>query len=116
MEIEELKIYKQYVELVYYTNQIIKKYPKSERYDLVCDIKKTTYDGLRDVIIIYKEYDKKQKIKYLNDLDVNLKLLKVLIRVSKKNKYISPKNYAAWVKKITNINNLMLGWLKCVKV
>lgn len=115
MEIEELKIYKQYVELIYYTEQILKKYPKSERFALVTQIKNTTYDGLKMTILAYKEFDKKLKLKALNDLDVNLKMLKVLIRVSKKNKYISPKNYTAWSRKITNINNLMFGWIKCVR-
>ena len=63
--------------------------------------------------LLYFEFEFR---KFLNELDVYLKTLKVLIRVSYKNKYISSKNYSAWVKKITNINNLMLGWFKCVKV
>jgi len=116
MEIEELIIYKQYVELIYYTEQILKKYPKSERFSLVVKIKNNTYEGLKMIILAYKEYDKASKLKALNDLDVNLKVLKVLIRISKRSKYISVNNYTAWVKKITNINNLMLGWInKCLK-
>ena len=27
-------------------------------------------------------------------------------------RYISPKNYGAWAKIITNVNNLLYGWLK----
>jgi len=115
MEFEELKIYKQYVELIYYTENILKKYPKSERFAICTQIKNNTYEGLKIIINSYKEYNKGKKIEYLNRLDVNLKMLKVLIRVSKRNKYISSNNYTAWVKKITNINNLMFGWIKCVK-
>ena len=116
MELDELKIYKQYDELVYYTEMILKKYPKSERFSLVTSIKNKTYEGLECIIRAYKVYEKKDKYKYLNELDIYLKTLIVLIRVSYKNKYISSKNYSAWAKKITNINNLMLGWFKCVKV
>ena len=116
MELDELKIYKQYVEMIYYTEMILKKYPKSERFSLVTSIKNKTYEGLECIIRVYKVFEKKEKYKYLNELDVYLKTLKVLIRVSYKNKYISSKNYSAWIKKITNINNLMLGWFKCVKV
>ena len=49
-------------------------------------------------------------------LDVDLKVLKVLVRVSYKNKYINIKNYTAWSKKITNIGNLLGGWINsCLK-
>ena len=109
---EDLMIYKQYVELIYYTLTILLKYPKSERFSLAQDIKNVTYDGLRKIIYAQKEYDKKIRLKNLNQLDADLKILKVLIRVSHKKKYISPKNYTAWSKKITNIANLNGGWIK----
>lgn len=116
MNIEELKIYKQYVELIYYTETILVKFPKSERFAISTQIKNATYDGLRKIIECYKAYDKKEKIRALNQLDVNLKMLKVMIRVSKRKKYISINNYTAWSKKITNITNLMAGWINaCVK-
>jgi len=116
VNIEELKIYKQYVELIYYTEMILAKFPKSERFALSTQIKNATYDGLRKVIECYKAYDGKEKIHALHQLDVNLKMLKVMIRVSKRKKYINVKNYTAWVKKITNITNLMAGWMKtCAK-
>lgn len=111
-ELEELTIYKQYYELIFYTLEILKKYPKSERYSTVNEIKVSTYEGFNNIIMAYKEYDKKMKIKYLNKLDANLKLLQVLIRISKKQKFISPKNYTAWSKKIANIRNLLLGCFK----
>lgn len=81
---EELKIYKQYLELIYYAENILKKYPKSERFCLVSHIKNNIYEGLKYVILAYKDYNKKNKYIYLNKLDVNLKVLCVLIRVSKK--------------------------------
>ena len=116
-ELEELMIYKQYLELMYYTNMIIKKFPKSERFILCKDIKERTNDGLELILYTYKSFDRKQKLKYLNELDVKLKFLKVLIRVAFKNRYISKKNYDAWSRKITNITNLMGGWIKqCRKV
>ena len=109
--IEELMIYKQYVELINYTNSILLKYPKSERFSLASDIKKYTYSGLEYIIRTYKSYRKEDKLNNLFELDVKLKLLKVLVRVSYKDKYISSKNYAAWCRKIGNICNLMGGWI-----
>ena len=116
MNVEELKIYKQYVELIYYTENILMKFPKSERFALCTQIKNATYDGMRSILVSYKEYDRKNKVTALNELDINLKMLKVIIRVSHRKKYINSGNYAAWVKKITNITNLMAGWMSsCAK-
>ena len=110
-------IYKQYLELIYYMENITLKYPKYERDGLVFRIKNITYDGIRDIIYANKEFNKGKRVIILNNLDVNLKMLKVMIRVSYKKRYISIRNYNAWSKKIYNINNLMFGWIKsCQRV
>ena len=115
-EVEELIIYKQFIELIYYTEMITEKYPKVEKMGLVSNIKNNTYDGLKNVISAYKYYEKKDKLKFLNNLDINLKMIKVLVRISHKRKYISHKNYEAWSKKINNIGNLLGGWINsCLK-
>lgn len=116
-DVEDLIIYKQYLELIYYTEQILKKSPKSERFSLCTQIKNCTYDGMKNILLAYKKYNKSEKLDALTNLDINLKMLKILIRMSKQNKYINNNNYCAWAKKLTNINNLMLGWFsKCAKV
>lgn len=88
-------IYKQYVELIYYTEQLLKKYPKSERFSICNHIKNNTYSGMKNIIIAYKKYKREEKLDALNDLDINLKMLKILIRISKRNKYINNNYYCA---------------------
>lgn len=109
---EDLMIYKQILQLIYYTEDICKKYPKSEKLSIVTNIKNTTYDCLKNVLDAYKSYEKQDKLNNLDKLDSNLKFLKVLVRVSYRSRYISNKNCVAWIKKITNICNLMGGWYK----
>lgn len=111
-DLESLIIYKQYVEMIYYTLNILEKYPKVERFSLVSSIKESTYEGMREIIKAQKEYNKSKRLEHLNQLDVELKLLKVLVRISYKKRHINSKNYLAWSKKITNISNLMGGWMK----
>lgn len=111
-EVDNLLIYKQYIELIYYTEMITEKYPKIEKQAIVPEIKTSTYEGMKLIILAFKVYGKDEKMAHLNQLDVHLKFLKVLIRVSHKRKYISSKNYTSWVKKITNIGNLLGGWIK----
>ena len=100
-----LLIYKYYLDLVYYTNTLCIKYPKSEKLALASETKQSLYSGLRELIYALKEYNKKNKIGHLNNLDVYL-------RLAYKYKYISKQNYETWSKKITEICNMLGGWLK----
>jgi len=115
-EIEGLVIYGKYLDLISYTEMILKKFPKQERYALASSIKNVTYEGMECVIYGYKFYEKQKKLEALNELDVKLKMLKVLIRVSYKNKYITVQNYRAWSLKLANVGNLLGGWINsCLK-
>jgi hypothetical protein len=109
-ELESLVIYKKYTDMMYYFYNLLDKYPKVEKNGLVSEIKNNLYNGLVCIINAYKSFDKKSL--YLNDLDVHLKVLKVLVRISYRKKYISSKNYGASCRKIGDVNNLMYGWLK----
>lgn len=115
-ELEDLLIYKQYLELIFYTESILVKYPKLEKNNICVQIKSITYEGMKQIISAQKTRDIKQRLKFLSELDVTMKMIKVLIRVSKKKKYINIKNYTAWSKKLTNICNLLGGWISsCLK-
>lgn len=111
-----LKIYQKYLELIYYSNDIVRKYPKSENFALVNEIKNALYLGLRNLMYAIKHYQKQEKLRYLNELDTNLNLLKVHIRLSYKYKYINLQNYQTWSSLITDICNMLGGWISsCIK-
>ena len=116
-ELEDLKIYSKYVDLYSYTYLITEKFPKTEKFSLVTDIKNITYRGLVDIIDAHKEFNRIKRLGYLNNLDSSLKVLKVLVRIAYKKKYINITNYNAWSRKITDVSNLMYGWIKsCQRV
>ena len=106
-----LVIYQKYMELIYYTNDLVKKYPKSETFALVKEIKTSMYSGLSSLMYAIKTFRTPDKVKYLKDLDVNLSLFKVYIRLSYKYKYISGQNYASWSSIVTNVCNMLGGWI-----
>ena len=111
-----LTIYQKYMELILYTNDLVRKYPKCENFALVKEIKSTMYNGLRLLMYAIKVFNKQEKLKYLNELDINLNLLKVHIRLSYKYKYISLQNYQTWCTIITNICNMLGAWISsCLK-
>ena len=97
--VEGLLIYRQYIEMIIYTTTLLLKYPKSERYGLSADVREAIYDGLKDIL------------HYLFELDVQLKFIKALARISYRKKYISNKNYSVWCKKLYNLGNLLGGWI-----
>lgn len=111
-----LKIYQKYLELIYYSNDIVRKYPKSENFALVNEIKNSLYIGLRNLMYAIKNYRKQDKLQYLNEFDINLNLLKVHVRLSYKYKYITMQNYQTWSNLITDICNMLGGWINsCLK-
>ena len=98
-EVEDLTIYKQYLELIYYVESITEKYPKSVKLSLVAQIRNNTYDGMKCILLAFKEYDYKLKLTNLNKLDTILKMQKVLIRVSYKKNIFQLKIIMLGVKK-----------------
>ena len=108
---KSLKIYQKYLELIYYSNDIVRKYPKCENFALVKEIKNSLYVGLRNLMYAIKTYNKNDKLKFLNELDINLSLLKVQTRLSYRYKYISMQNYQSWSNLITDICNMLGGWI-----
>lgn len=111
-----LIIYPKYMDLVYYSNDLVRKFPKCEQFALVKEIKSTLYSGLRCIIYAIKLYNKQDKLRYLRELDIQLNLLKVHIRISYKYKYITINNYQTWSNQLTDISNLLGGWINsCLK-
>lgn len=106
-----LAIYQKYMELIYYTNDLVKKYPKCETFALVKEIKNSMYSGLRLLMYAVKAYKMQDKLKFLNEFDINLSLFKVYIRLSFKYKYISQQNYHTWSTALTDICNMLGGWI-----
>lgn len=98
--------------LIYYSKQLLNKFPKSERFDLCADIKNTLYICMKKVIFAWKSYDNKEKIKYLKEVDVELVFLKSLILIAYNSKYISQKNFMVWNEHVSEIGKLIGGWLK----
>ena len=110
-QMNNLVIYQKYMELIYYTNDIVKKFPKSETFALVKEIKNSLYSGMRNLMYAIKTFKATDKLKYLKELDIDLSLLKVSVRLSNKYKYITTQNYASWSSIITDICNMLGGWI-----
>ena len=103
------------MQLIYYTNDLVRKYPKSETFALVKEIKNSLYSGMRLLMYSIKTYQVQNKLKYLSEFDIQLDLLKVYIRLSYKYKYITMQNYNTWSKNLTDICNMLGGWINACR-
>ena len=110
-----LIIYEKIDELLFYSKNLLNKYPKSERFDLCTDIKKSCYEMLRLTMYAWKTKEKNKQLEYLEDCDIELAVLKNLVRVSYKLQYINDKNYMTWSEKLSEIGKMLGGWINFVK-
>ncbi|MDD4050209.1 MAG: diversity-generating retroelement protein Avd [Candidatus ainarchaeum sp.] len=103
----DLKLYKETYNFLLYIYPEIKKFPKSDRYVLGEDLKKTTISLLSNTVLFSKH-----KINTLNQIDTDLELLKIYIRLSFDLKIISFKKYEVISKKLNDLGKLIGGLLK----
>ncbi len=64
-DLENLYIYKAQIDLMYYSFQIMEKFPKKEKFSLCNDVKTTLYKMLENIILAQREKAIKQRIDYL---------------------------------------------------
>lgn len=90
----------------------LKKYPQSEKFALVTEIKNTTY-ALSKKLLKAGMVEKKRATLY--EADIELYHLKHLIRLSFELKYISPKGYEVSCNFLTEIGKMLGAWIKTLK-
>lgn len=111
---QEFKILQKTYDMIIYGNICLKNFPKSERYALAADIKKSMYELLRLLIEANKKYYKKTTIQ---QLDVELETLRIYIRLASDPKlmYLPLRKYENWAKMLNEIGRMIGGWLKSTR-
>jgi hypothetical protein len=104
-------IIKKYQEMMLYVYNLLKKYPNSEKFALASETKKCLFEAFELLLWAKKQYSKNTRLKYLSEVDIKLSCLKIYVRLAVKNEYINARNYRAWSYKITNISNMLGGWI-----
>lgn len=100
-------------QLAAYERAALLQFPRSERHSICQDIRMTTRNIQRLISRCKKRYYKKTT---LEDIDVELDLLRELIAESYESKYINVHKYEVWSRKINEIGKMIGGWIKALKV
>lgn len=99
-------------EMIMYGYQAIKQFPKHERHVLGAEMRLSMLQLQRLIITAFKRYHKKTT---LSDLDIELAVLKRLVRLAKDLRYLDIKKYQIWVEHIVEIGKMIGGWIRSVK-
>ena len=112
----ELLIYQKYIDLVEYGYNLLKKYPKSEKYGLTSEMRKSMFETIRLILYANKIANRGIRLQTINKIDAEISSQKFFVRFSYKNKYISHSNYFEWSKRLDEIGKIIGGWIKsCLK-
>lgn len=112
------KIKEKIYEMILYGNPQLKDFPRTERYVLAGDIRKTMYGMLELAVRLEKKYHKKTT---LQDLDIEVDVLRNLLRLAKDpNLYPKQKpcldfhTWEVWIKKVDEIGRMIGGYMDWV--
>lgn len=108
-ETETLKILLKIQDMIEYAYPALKQYPKSERYAMVEDMKKSMNEMLHLAIRAEKKY---YKTNTLQDLDVGLAFLRKEVELSYKLGFLPEKKRNVMFDYLTEIGKMLGGWIK----
>lgn len=84
-----IPLYELYME---YMIQLIIKLPRTEKFSIGTEFKNLMYETFRNIMYIEK-VESKNRLYYLNKIDADLNVQRVLLRIMKKNKWISEEKF-----------------------
>ncbi len=94
-----------------YMLQVIFKLPRTEKFSIGTEYKKSMYEMTENILIISKVNDK-NIMTYLNKIDAELSLQRIYLRIMKKNKWIDEKKFKVAMEQIYEIGKILGGLIK----
>lgn len=99
-------------ELEDYTHTALVQFPRLERHLLCADIRTSLAVVQRLTVVAWKRYHKKTT---LQDLDVEIEVLRGWVRKSLRRGYINPHRYETWARHINDVGRMVGGWIKSMQ-
>ena len=94
---------------IQYMLEILFKIPRTEKFNIGNEFKKSMYEMLENILILNKTQNKTQ---YLNLIDTKLNVQRILLRILYKNRWIDMKKYNIAFEKILEIGKILGGLIK----
>lgn len=108
----ELKVRQKCEDMIAYGYVALRQFPKSERFSLAADIKHCMF---RLLTLVITANQRREKRPLLEELDVQLDVLRSMIRVAMQLGFLPFKKYELWSGQLNEIGRMLGGWMKAVR-
>lgn len=108
---EKLKLIPKTENYIEYILQLIIKLPRTEKFSIGTEYKKSMYKMLENILIINK-IEKREIINYLNIIDAELNLQRIYLRIMKKEKWIDERKFKIAMEQIYEQGKILGGLIK----
>ena len=92
-----------------YAMDALRQYPKAERFVLAAETRASMYKIIELIIVANKKYTKKTT---LQNLDIELDVLRVKVRLGMKAGCLPFRKYEILSKKLDEVGRLLGGWIR----
>lgn len=107
----ELILIPKYERYMQYMIEVILKMPRTEKFNIGNEFKTVMYKSLENIIYINKIHISK-RLYYLNMVDAELNVQRMLIRIMEKNRWIDSKKYKVSMGLLYEIGKILGGLIK----
>jgi four helix bundle protein len=90
----------------------LQQFPKSEKFSMAQELKRTMIKVLELIIRANRSRDKRA---FLNDIDVELEILRTQVRLAMELGFLPLKKYETWSGHLAEIGRMLGGWIKSEK-
>ena len=108
---KELMLIPKSEKYIQYMIETIMKLPRTEKYSIGNEYKKSMYKMLENILILSKILDT-EKLNYINKIDAQLNAQRILLRIMYKNKWIDQKKFNYIIEMIYELGKIIGGLLK----
>ena len=108
---KELTLIPKSEKYIQYMLEIIMKLPRTEKFSIGNEYKQSMYKMLENILMLSKVIDT-EKINYINVIDAQLNVQRILLRIMYKNKWIDEKKFNYVIELIYELGKIIGGLLK----
>ena len=111
MKQTSLNLIPKYENYMQYIIEIIIKLPRTEKFSIGNEYKKSMYETIENILYIEK-IDKYKRLYYLNLIDAKINVQRIYLRIMLKNRWIDEKKFKVAMNKIYEIGKMLGGLIR----
>ena len=108
---KELTLIPKSEKYIQYMLEVIMKLPRTEKFSIGNEYKQSMYKMLENILMLSKVIDTEKK-NYINVIDAQLNVQRILLRIMYKNKWIDEKKFNYVIELIYELGKIIGGLLK----